>query len=59
MKPKPGPSWLKVFIGFLTGRGATIEYHFEDMEISVPSSARADASRAKWKLNGALKIKMS
>lgn len=53
------PELAEGLYGFLTGRGATIEYHFEDMEISVPSSTRSDAARAKWKLNGALKIKTS
>jgi hypothetical protein len=53
------PELAEGLYGFLTGRGATIEYHFEEMEISVPSSARDGASQAKWKLNGALKVKTS
>jgi hypothetical protein len=53
------PELAEGLYGFLTGRGATIEYHFEDMEIGVPSSAHADAVRATWKVNGALKIRTS
>ena len=51
------PELAEGLYGFLTGRGATIEYHFEDMVIGVPSSAHADATHAQWKLNGALKIR--
>ncbi len=51
------PELAEGLYGFLTGRGATIEYHFDNMEISVPSSAKADASYAQWKLNGALKVR--
>jgi hypothetical protein len=53
------PELAEGLYGFLTGRGATIEYHFENMEIAVPSSTSADAAQAKWKLNGALKIRTS
>ncbi len=53
------PELAEGLYGFLTGRGATIEYHFEDLEIGVPSSTRDSAVQAKWKLNGALKIKTS
>jgi hypothetical protein len=41
----------------LTGRGAEITYEFENLEVSVPSSASPDASHANWKLNGILKIR--
>ncbi len=53
------PELAEGLYGFLTGRGATIEYHFEDMEIGVPASARDGAAQAKWKLNGSLKIRTS
>jgi hypothetical protein len=43
----------------LTGRGAEITYEFENLEVSVPSSASPDASHANWKLNGILKIRTS
>lgn len=40
----------------LTGRGAEIRYHFENMEVHVPSSASGNADHAPWKLNGTLSI---
>ena len=42
---------------YLTGKGATIEYSFEDMSVEVPKSTGADSQRATWKLNGTLRIK--
>ena len=53
-------SWPDLAIGLydrLTGRGAEITYEFQDMEVLVPSSATADATHAKWRLNGAVKIR--
>ncbi len=41
----------------LTGRDAEITYEFENLEVSVPSSASPEASHANWKLNGTLKVK--
>ncbi|ADV63728.1 hypothetical protein Isop_3164 [Isosphaera pallida ATCC 43644] len=41
----------------LTGRNAEIIYEFENFEVMVPSSASPDATHAKWKLNGTLKIR--
>jgi hypothetical protein len=41
----------------LTGRGAEITYEFDNMEVSVPSSASANAAHANWKVNGTLKIR--
>lgn len=32
----------------LTGRGAEITYEFENLEVSVPSSASSEASHANW-----------
>ena len=43
--------------GVLTGRGAEIIYEFENFEVLVPSSATAEATHAKWKMNGVLKIR--
>jgi hypothetical protein len=45
--------------GFLTGRGATIEYSFDNLQIGVPSSSHDTATQAKWNLNGAIKIRTS
>ncbi len=41
----------------LTGRNAEITYEAENMEVWVPSGTGDDASHAKWKVNGALKIR--
>jgi len=51
------PELAEGLYGFLTGRGATIEYAFDHMEISVPSSTSADASSATWRLNGTLRVR--
>lgn len=40
----------------LTGRGAAINYEFQNMEVEVPRDTGADAPRALWKLNGVLRI---
>lgn len=53
------PQLAEGLYGFLTGRGATIEYSFENMEIGVPSSTRNDSPQAQWKLNGTIKIRTS
>ena len=42
---------------YLTGKGATIEYSFEDMSVEVPKTTGPDAQRATWKLNDILRIK--
>jgi hypothetical protein len=41
----------------LTGRGAEITYEFDNLEVHVPSSTDPNSSFAKWKLNGAIKIR--
>jgi hypothetical protein len=51
------PELAEGLYGFLTGRGATIEYTFENLAINVPSSTREGAEQARWNLNGALKIR--
>lgn len=53
-------TWPELAIGLydkLTGRDAEITYEAEDLEISVPSKAGADASHAQWKVSGTLKIR--
>ena len=42
---------------YLTGKGATIEYSFEDMSVEVPKTTGPDAQRATWKLNGTMRIR--
>ncbi|MDZ7665540.1 MAG: hypothetical protein U5K27_09495 [Desulfotignum sp.] len=41
----------------LTGRGAEITYEFDNLEVYVPGSTDANPKTAKWKLNGAIKIR--
>ena len=43
----------------LTGRGAAINYEFQQMEVEVPRDTGADAPRAVWKLNGTLRVTTS
>ena len=52
-------SWPELGIALydrLTGRNATIEYTFEEMEIAVPSKAGQDAEHAYWEIDGTVSI---
>ena len=52
-------TWPDLAIGLyerLTGRGAAINYKFEDFELEVPRSTEKDAPRATWKMNGTIRI---
>jgi len=52
-------TWPDLAIGLyerLTGRGATITYEFEDMEVDVPSKTGEDAEHAHWRVDGTLRI---
>jgi len=53
------PEFAEGLYGFLTGRGATIEYDLEKLEILVPRHAADNAPRAKWQLNGTIRIRTS
>ncbi len=53
------PELAEGLYSFLTGRGATIEYNFDNMQIWVPSSTTHEASSAQWKLNGTLRVRTS
>lgn len=44
---------------FLTGKGAAINYTFDDMLVEVPRETGADAPRAVWRLHGTLRITTS
>ena len=53
-------SWPDLAIGLydrLTGRGAEIEYEFNNLELSVPSAVGAQADHAKWMIKGMVKIR--
>lgn len=41
----------------LADRNAEITYEADDMEVWVPSGIGDEASHAKWKLNGSLRIR--
>jgi hypothetical protein len=52
-------TWPELAIGLydrLTGRGAEIEYEFDDMEVEVPSSTGDDVEHATWRLDGAVRV---
>lgn len=53
-------TWPDLAIGLydkLTGRGAEITYEFHGLEVSVPSSASADAEHGTWKVSGTMKVR--
>ena len=53
-------SWPDLAIGLydrLTGRGAEIEYEFDNLELSVPSAVGSQADHARWIIKGMVKIR--
>ncbi len=42
---------------YLTGKGASVEYNFENMLIEVPKTTGPNSPRAIWKIDGTLRIK--
>ncbi len=58
-EPTTWPEFAEGMYGFLTGRGATIEYGFDQLEINVPRHASDDSPKAKWKLNGTIRVRTS
>jgi hypothetical protein len=44
---------------YLTGRGAAVNYTFEDMIVEVPRDIGPDAPRATWRFNGTLRVTTS
>jgi hypothetical protein len=53
------PELAEGLYSFLTGRGATIEYTFDNMQVWVPSSTAHEAISAQWKVNGTMRIRTS
>lgn len=41
----------------LTGRGAEIQYDFQQFDLLVPASTAPDAPHARWTVNGSLTIR--
>jgi len=53
-------NWPDLAVGLydrLTGRNAEIIYEFDGLQVDIPSSASPEASYAKWKLDGVIKIR--
>ncbi len=53
-------TWPELAIGLydkLTGRGAEITYDFDNFELYVPSGASENATHAKWRMHGTLRIR--
>ena len=44
---------------YLTGKGATIEYSFEQMSVEVPKTTGPNSPRATWKVDGTIRIRTS
>ena len=57
---KDTTNWPDLVIGLydrLTGRQAEIAYEFENFSLDIPSSTSSNAEHARWKMNGALRIR--
>lgn len=57
-------NWPELAIGLfdkLTGRGAQINYQFEDFELDVPArtGGNQEVSSARWRMNGTIRITTS
>jgi hypothetical protein len=53
-------SWPDLAVGLydrLTGRSAEITYEFDKMQIGVPSGVGESADRARWTVDGTIKIR--
>lgn len=51
------PELAEGLYSFLTGRGATIEYSFDQMTVLVPRDTGDDAPQARWQLDGTLRVR--
>lgn len=51
------PELAEGLYAFLTGRGATIEYSFDNMTVMVPRDTGDDAPQARWQLDGTLRVR--
>ena len=57
--PNETQNWPDLAIGLydkLTGRGAEITYAFDELEVEVPGSTAAQAPRARWQVNGTIRV---
>ncbi len=53
------PDLAEGLYSFLTGRGTTIAYEFDELEVLVPRHAGDTSPGAKWMLNGTVRIRTS
>ena len=51
------PDLAEGLYAFLTGRGATIEYSFDNMTVLVPRDTGSDAPQARWHVDGTLRVR--
>ena len=51
------PHLAEGLYSFLTGRGATIEYTFDNIEVWVPRDTAPNSPSAHWKVNGCLRVR--
>lgn len=52
-------TWPELAVGIydrLTGRGASITYEFDDLEVRVPNRTGEDAEHAHWRIDGTLTV---
>jgi len=53
-------AWADLIIGLydsLVGRDAEVVYAFDQLEVDVPEEVGADATHARWTVDGTLKIR--
>lgn len=51
------PHLAEGLYSFLTGRGASIEYTFDNMEVWVPRDTAPDSPAAHWKMHGTIRVR--
>ena len=51
------PQLAEGLYGFLTGRGATIEYEFDNVEVRVPRDTGSDSPQARWHIHGTVRVR--
>ncbi|RZT88606.1 hypothetical protein EV383_5550 [Pseudonocardia sediminis] len=44
---------------YLTGKGAVVEYAFDNLSVEVPKTTGPDSPRATWKMHGTVRVRTS
>lgn len=60
--PKNISDWTDIgreMWSYLTGRGAAVNYTFENMIVEVPRDIGPDAPRATWRFDGTVRVTTS